>query len=209
MPIIEEIPGNYHRRRHEYSQNDPQPPVAPAQRLHQNPKPNLNSGPRKLLFLFLKWIIMTFILSLFLIFIGFAALLLLHFLLTTTAVHRHRRRRQTRQSFAHASSLYSRQDLRDLLPHLNYSASEQTTRDCAICLEGFKEGELCRRLPDCSHLFHLNCVDNWLTKKLNCPVCRTRVQLDSGASSSRGSDDDCKFWWPVGAWRGHCWNCGS
>ncbi|XP_027174046.1 RING-H2 finger protein ATL56-like [Coffea eugenioides] len=129
----------------------------------------------------------------------FAALVLLHILLTTTAVHRHRRRRQTRRSFSRTSSLYSMQDLYDLLPHLNYSASEQTTMDCAICLEGFKEGELSRKLPDCNHLFHLNCVDNWLTKKPNCPVCRTRVQLHSGASRSRDSDDDGKFWWPVGA----------
>ncbi|CDP02915.1 unnamed protein product [Coffea canephora] len=203
MPIIQEISGNYHRHPREHGHNDPQSPAAPPRQLHQSPKRKIDSAPRKLLFLFLKWIIMTFILSLLLIFVGFAALVLLHILLTTAVVHRHRhrRRRQTRRSFSRSSSLYSmqEQDLYDLLPHLNYSASEQTTMDCAICLESFKEGELSRKLPDCNHLFHLNCVDNWLTKKPNCPVCRTRVQLHSGASRSRDSDDDGKFWWPVGA----------
>ncbi|KAL3532919.1 hypothetical protein ACH5RR_006440 [Cinchona calisaya] len=207
MPTIQE---NHHHL-HADTQNNPQPPPTPAPppqpQPHPNPKPNTNSCPRKLLFLFLKWIIMTFILSFFLIFIGFAAFVILHFLLTTTTVnhHRNRRRSETRQSphnSTEPTSLYSMQDLHKLLPYISYSASSApTTRgDCAICLEGFKEGELCRKLPDCNHFFHRNCVDNWLIRVPNCPVCRTRVQLDSGASGSRNkSDDDWKFWWPVGA----------
>lgn len=137
---------------------------------------------------------MAFILSLFLIFLGFTALVLLHFLFTHTTVHRHsRRHRQRQQSQTHQyfrnsidpNSSYSLQDLHNLLPHLNYSVSSLKTRDCAICLEGFKEGEVCRKLPDCTHLFHRNCVDNWLVKVPTCPICRTRVQLDSGAWGSK------------------------
>ncbi|KAI0495819.1 hypothetical protein KFK09_022122 [Dendrobium nobile] len=46
---------------------------------------------------------------------------------------------------------------------------------CAICLEKFNDGELCRQLPACSHLFHIHCVDLWLKEKLTCPICRTAI----------------------------------
>jgi len=46
--------------------------------------------------------------------------------------------------------------------------------DCAICLEPFLEGEQVRTLP-CRHLYHTTCVDPWLAKKLQCPVCKRRM----------------------------------
>ena len=46
---------------------------------------------------------------------------------------------------------------------------------CAVCLEGFKEMELHRKLP-CNHAFHAHCVDNWLLyKSLSCPLCRNDI----------------------------------
>lgn len=206
MPIIEEIeeiPENttppYRRGRHADARTSPLPPQPSLS--NPNQKPIRSSCPRKILFVCLKWVIMTLILGLFLVFIGFAALVILHFLVTNTAVQRRRRRRRRdaqsfHNSFTRPSSAFS---IQDLLPCVGYSATEQTRRDCAICLEAFKEGDLCRKLPDCTHLFHVNCVDSWLTKKPNCPVCRTRVQLDWGPSGSMNSDDEWKFWWPVGA----------
>ncbi|VFR01334.1 unnamed protein product [Cuscuta campestris] len=159
------------------------------------PKPNSVSAPRKLLFVFLKCVIMAFILSLFLLFLGFAAVILVHFLLTTTAFRR-RRRRRDRPSPRASAEASPTPDPMDRLPCLSYTSSAHLPKDCAICLDSFKEDEPCRKLPACDHMFHMKCVDHWLGKVLNCPICRTRVELDSSGSSL--SNEDWKTWWVVG-----------
>lgn len=158
--------------------------------------PIQQTKPKKLISLFIKCVIMALFLSLFLIFllfVGFAALVLLHFLITSTAFHRRQRRRSNHNRFPAATPTSSFD-----LPCVSYCGSQQSFRDCAICLEGFKDGDFCRKLPDCGHLFHVKCVDSWLTRVLNCPICRTRVRVDSGNSGSVISDEDWKRWWAVG-----------
>lgn len=44
--------------------------------------------------------------------------------------------------------------------------------ECAVCLNEFKEGESLRLLPNCSHAFHIPCIDVWLKSNSNCPLCR-------------------------------------
>ena len=43
---------------------------------------------------------------------------------------------------------------------------------CLICIENYKKGEFKRELPKCKHYFHKKCIDKWLKKKANCPICR-------------------------------------
>lgn len=45
---------------------------------------------------------------------------------------------------------------------------------CKLCTLVFDNGELVRRLP-CFHLFHTECVDDWLNKSGNCPICRLKI----------------------------------
>ncbi|RGB25733.1 hypothetical protein C1646_595196, partial [Rhizophagus diaphanus] len=43
---------------------------------------------------------------------------------------------------------------------------------CSICLEELVDGETLRELP-CSHLYHMECIDKWLTtKSSHCPLCK-------------------------------------
>ncbi|KAF4518256.1 hypothetical protein B566_EDAN010402, partial [Ephemera danica] len=52
---------------------------------------------------------------------------------------------------------------------------EDTTEKCTICLSEFEEDEDVRRLP-CMHLFHVECVDQWLSTNKRCPICRVDIE---------------------------------
>ncbi|KDP34535.1 hypothetical protein JCGZ_11085 [Jatropha curcas] len=47
---------------------------------------------------------------------------------------------------------------------------------CCICLEEYKEGDKCKILSKCKHLYHDSCIEEWLLKGRNCPVCRDSVR---------------------------------
>ncbi|KAK4478189.1 hypothetical protein RD792_017472 [Penstemon davidsonii] len=47
--------------------------------------------------------------------------------------------------------------------------------ECAICLNKFLEEETIRVIPNCSHIFHIDCIDVWLQNNANCPLCRTSI----------------------------------
>nr|KJB81737.1 hypothetical protein B456_013G159600 [Gossypium raimondii] len=46
---------------------------------------------------------------------------------------------------------------------------------CSICIQGLKDGEMARNLPRCGHIFHLKCIDEWLSRQGTCPMCREHV----------------------------------
>lgn len=41
---------------------------------------------------------------------------------------------------------------------------------CVICLDPIKNDSMCRILS-CYHIFHENCIENWLEAHPSCPVC--------------------------------------
>ena len=49
------------------------------------------------------------------------------------------------------------------------------TMECSICMEKFLEGDQIRELPGCGHIFHAECVTEWLKLQPSCPVCRRNV----------------------------------
>ncbi|KAJ5364839.1 DNA damage-inducible protein 1 [Penicillium cataractarum] len=54
---------------------------------------------------------------------------------------------------------------------------------CAICTDEFVKNQLVRVLP-CGHLFHQNCVDEWLVRRSRtCPTCRYEL-TPSGKSQT-------------------------
>ena len=52
---------------------------------------------------------------------------------------------------------------------------EEEADKCTICLSEFEQEEDVRRLP-CMHLFHVECVDQWLGQNKRCPICRLVAQ---------------------------------
>ncbi|XWS66274.1 hypothetical protein CRYUN_Cryun05aG0185400 [Craigia yunnanensis] len=57
----------------------------------------------------------------------------------------------------------------------NEQETESNCTDCAICLEEFREGDSCRIISKCRHLYHQLCIDQWLVKDRHCPLCRGSV----------------------------------
>ncbi|XP_040375844.1 RING-H2 finger protein ATL39-like [Oryza brachyantha] len=49
--------------------------------------------------------------------------------------------------------------------------------DCAVCLSELADGEKVRELPNCGHVFHVECVDAWLRSRTTCPLCRAEAEV--------------------------------
>lgn len=61
---------------------------------------------------------------------------------------------------------------------------------CLICLTDYENGDQCRKLQNCSHAFHKECIDQWLTTGRNtCPMCRAEgvKKMDDNDSSTNSS----------------------
>jgi len=82
-------------------------------------------------------------------------------------------------------------------PHAVTSAHEDDKQPfCVICLEHFNDGDRLRALP-CHHLFHIGCIDKWLSGTCSeeecytsgCPTCKKHpvVQEDYFPTSTDGS----------------------
>ncbi|KAK4397112.1 RING-H2 finger protein ATL64 [Sesamum angolense] len=46
---------------------------------------------------------------------------------------------------------------------------------CAICLSDVRGGDRYRKLQECGHCFHAQCIDAWFKAHSTCPLCRTQM----------------------------------
>lgn len=49
--------------------------------------------------------------------------------------------------------------------------------------ENLEDGDQCKVLYSCEHMYHQFCIDEWLARNPHCPLCR---------SSVRGSGSSCQ-----------------
>ncbi|CAH8344262.1 unnamed protein product [Eruca vesicaria subsp. sativa] len=61
-------------------------------------------------------------------------------------------------------------DMVDKIPKIKITGKSNDS--CSVCLQDFQIGETVRSLPQCHHMFHLPCIDNWLLRHGSCPMCR-------------------------------------
>ncbi len=52
---------------------------------------------------------------------------------------------------------------------------------CAICYENYAEGDSLASPDQCGHVFHKECLDNWLKCKHQCPTCRGSIITNTSA----------------------------
>ncbi|XP_010473193.1 PREDICTED: RING-H2 finger protein ATL57 [Camelina sativa] len=81
------------------------------------------------------------------------------------------------------------------LPVYPYTkVSKQRIQDCVICLSEFEQGETVKVIPHCGHLFHVECIDTWLSTHVTCPFCRSSqlfsdkdLEMQAPSPSSEGN----------------------
>eukprot|EP01138_Halocafeteria_seosinensis_P000144 gb/GECG01000149.1/.p1 GENE.gb/GECG01000149.1/~~gb/GECG01000149.1/.p1 ORF type:complete len:549 (+),score=41.48 gb/GECG01000149.1/:1-1647(+) len=58
-----------------------------------------------------------------------------------------------------------------------------TENSCVICLEEFVEGDIKRQLP-CRHsCFHDDCIREWLSQSVRCPLCKDNIMRGAPGTS--------------------------
>jgi hypothetical protein len=60
---------------------------------------------------------------------------------------------------------------------------------CRICLNDYENQEWVRRLQ-CMHLFHKNCVDQWLQMNKQCPLCRVDIDKKPAVVNSNNNNNN-------------------
>uniref|UniRef100_A0A0D9XAL5 RING-type domain-containing protein n=1 Tax=Leersia perrieri TaxID=77586 RepID=A0A0D9XAL5_9ORYZ len=72
--------------------------------------------------------------------------------------------------------------------HQSLAADAGDHAGCSVCLQDFEAGEEARRLPECEHTFHLQCIDSWLMRHASCPLCRRTVVAVAVVDDILGSE---------------------
>lgn len=61
------------------------------------------------------------------------------------------------------------------LKKITYNSNDEN-KTCSICYTDFLNNEIMIELPKCSHLFHNQCILDWLQSHLLCPICRSNIR---------------------------------
>lgn len=62
------------------------------------------------------------------------------------------------------------------LPRVRFQAPE--LQSCSICMDTFRHGALVTGLP-CQHMFHAECLVEWVQRSAQCPNCRMPIRPQS------------------------------
>ena len=74
---------------------------------------------------------------------------------------------------------------KELIPFVYFKSNDKdvdvfNSEECVICMDAFVEGAQLRQLPTCKHIFHDDCLMDWMSsdKQLEfqkCPQCNTEI----------------------------------
>jgi len=66
----------------------------------------------------------------------------------------------------------------DKIPLIKFNSIEENNGliKCTVCQFEFNIGDDLRKLR-CSHVYHKNCVDEWLLNEKKCPICNIEVKV--------------------------------
>lgn len=55
---------------------------------------------------------------------------------------------------------------------------------CPVCLEEFKDIEVCRKINVCGHVYCSECIQKWFSESKRCPVCKKEAHQIASISKS-------------------------
>ena len=64
-----------------------------------------------------------------------------------------------------------RQLITSVAPSWAYVRQGRQAESCSICSQSLRKGAVVRKLK-CKHVFHAECIDEWLKKSFTCGFCR-------------------------------------
>ncbi|KAG6592288.1 RING-H2 finger protein ATL7, partial [Cucurbita argyrosperma subsp. sororia] len=69
-----------------------------------------------------------------------------------------------------------KKEFREMLPIIVYNETFFVTDTlCSVCLGEYQTEDKLQKIPSCGHVFHLDCIDHWLSNHSTCPLCRLSV----------------------------------
>ena len=72
------------------------------------------------------------------------------------------------------------------IPKRPFVKGDSYNETCAICVDEFEAGEDVRVLPNCGHIFHPDCIDEWLSKHSSlCPLCKANLRQVGGGGNGQ------------------------
>jgi len=60
--------------------------------------------------------------------------------------------------------------------------------ECSVCLNEFHPSDAVRQLGSCGHTFHRSCIDLWLLRCADCPLCKRSVLTDREAATTNSTE---------------------
>ena len=64
-----------------------------------------------------------------------------------------------------------------LFPRHLYQTKDVSQGSCVICFTDISIGAECRELK-CTHVFHTECIDQWVQVKQECPICKFHITMN-------------------------------
>merc|ERR1719233_1047339 len=81
-------------------------------------------------------------------------------------------------------------------PDLKQEGDNPSEFTCAVCIENIEIGEWFKKLPQCQHCFHATCIDQWLSTRATCPICRDEILPDENGGNPSAQiirDNESRF----------------
>ena len=51
-------------------------------------------------------------------------------------------------------------------------------KECTVCLCEFGKRDIVRKIRPCRHIFHRDCLETWLKKEEDCPMCKEPIAVE-------------------------------
>lgn len=83
------------------------------------------------------------------------------------------------------------------LPEAEASTVDLQEAECSICLVDLQPNDTVRQLGNCGHTFHCSCIDLWLLRSTDCPLCKRNVLCAKSSDANSHIEIDGVEHWHV------------